>query len=84
MSSLPELQKLIHEKYGIDPATLDPNQSMRDKGLDSLALVEFLFAVEDHFKIDMSNANQTTDTLGGLAALVDGMLAGKAPADSVA
>ena len=43
MSSLPELQKLIHEKYGIDPATLDANESMRKKGLDSLALVEFLF-----------------------------------------
>lgn len=84
MSSLPELQTLIHEKYGIDAATLDPNQSMRDKGLDSLALVEFLFEVEDHFKIDMSNADQTTDTLAGLAALVDRMLAEKTPADSVA
>ena len=83
MSSLPELQKLIHEKYGIDPATLDPGQSMRDKGLDSLALVEFLFAVEDHFKIDMANADQTTDTLAGLAALVDRMLVEKATAESV-
>ena len=84
MSSLPELQKLIHEKYGIDPAELDPNQSMRDKGLDSLALVELLFAVEDHFKIDMSNADQAIDTLGGLAAVVDRMIAEKATADSVA
>ena len=84
MSSLPELQRLIYEKYGIDPATLDPHQSMRDRGLDSLALVEFLFAVEDHFKIDMSNADHATDTLGGLAAVVDRMLAEKATADSVA
>ena len=84
MSSLPEMQKLIQEKYGIDPATLDPDQSMRDKGLDSLALVEFLFAVEDHFKIDMSGADQSTDTLAGLAALVDRMLAEKATAKTAA
>ena len=80
MSSLPALQKLIHEKYGIDPATLDANESMRKKGLDSLALVEFLFMVEDHFNIDMSDADQGTDTLSGLAAIVDRMLAEKAPA----
>ena len=80
MSSLPELQKLIHEKYGIDSATLDANESMRKKGLDSLALVEFLFMVEDHFKIDMSDADQGTDTLASLAAIVDRMLVEKAPA----
>ena len=84
MSSLPELQKLIQDKYGIDSATLDPGASMREKGLDSLALVEFLFAVEDHFKIDLSDADQGTDTLAGLAAIVDQSLAGKTPAGSPA
>ena len=80
MSSLPELQKLIHDKYGIDPATLNPDESMRDKGLDSLALVEFLFAVEEHFHIDMSDADSSLDTLAGLAAVVDQALAEKTPA----
>ena len=80
MSSLPELQKLIHEKYGIDPATLDPDESMRNKGLDSLALVEFLFAVEDHFHIDMPDTDTNVDTLAGLAAMVDKILAEKTPA----
>ncbi len=46
MSSLKELQDLIQQKYGIDPATLDPHASIRSAGLDSLALVEFLFEVE--------------------------------------
>jgi aryl carrier-like protein len=47
MSSLKDLQDLIQEKYGIEPAALDPHASIRGAGLDSLALVEFLFAVED-------------------------------------
>ena len=80
MSSLPELQKLIQEKYGIDPATLDPGESMRNKGLDSLALVEFLFTVEDHFHIDMPDTDTNVDTLAGLAAIVDKVLAEKTPA----
>jgi len=80
MSSLKELQDLIHEKYGIDPATLDPHASMREKGLDSLALVEFLFAVEDHFHINMPDADSNVDTLAQLAEVVDKVRAAKTPA----
>ena len=71
MSSLKELQDLIHEKYGIEASALDPHASMRDKGFDSLALVEFLFAVEDRFAISMPDADSNVDTLAELAALVD-------------
>lgn len=71
MSSLKELQDLIHEKFDIDPATLDPNASMREKGFDSLALVEFLFAIEDRFGISMSDEDSNIDTLAELAAAVD-------------
>jgi acyl carrier protein len=71
MSSLKELQELIHDKFDIDPATLDPNASMREKGFDSLALVEFLFAIEDRFAISMSDEDSNIDTLAELAAAVD-------------
>jgi acyl carrier protein len=78
MSSLKELQDLIQEKYGLDPAALDPHASMRDKGFDSLALVEFVFAVEDHFKISMPDQDVNIDTLAELAAVVDKTLAAQA------
>ena len=71
MSSLKELQELIHEKFGIDPAELTPEASLREKGFDSLALVECLFAIEDHFKISMRDEDSNIDTLGELAAAVD-------------
>ncbi|MFT4193363.1 acyl carrier protein [Ottowia sp.] len=70
-SSLKELQDLIQEKYGIDPATLDPNESMLGKGFDSLALVEFLFEIEDRFKISLPDPDRGIETLAGLAAVVD-------------
>ncbi|MDR6854541.1 acyl carrier protein [Variovorax guangxiensis] len=83
MSSLKELQDLIQEKYGLDPAALDPHASMRDKGMDSLTLVEFVFAVEDHFKISMPDQDVNIDTLAELAAMVDKALAAQAaPAQS--
>ena len=71
MSSLKELQDLIQEKYGIEAATLDPHASMRDKGLDSLALVEFVFAIEDHYSISLPDTDVNVDTLAELAAVVD-------------
>ncbi|MGJ7495896.1 acyl carrier protein [Variovorax sp. RT4R15] len=71
MSSLNELQELIHEKYGIEASTLDPNASMREKGFDSLALVEFVFTIEDKFGISMPDTDMNIDTLAELADVVD-------------
>jgi acyl carrier protein len=73
MSSLEELQKLIHEKYGIEPAALNVNASMREHGIDSLTLVEFIFAIEDHFGIRFDDAGSDVDTLSGLAEVIDGI-----------
>ncbi|KQW55255.1 MULTISPECIES: acyl carrier protein [unclassified Variovorax] len=78
MSSLKELQDLIHEKYDIEPSKLDPHASMRETGgLDSLALAEFLFAIEDHFGITMPDEDASIDTLAELALLVDKVRAAK-------
>ena len=82
MSSLKELQELIQEKYGTEMAALDPHDSMREKGLDSLALVEFVFAIEDHFSITIPDNDPDVDTLAKLAALVDSIKASQASAAS--
>ena len=71
MSSLNELQALIQEKYNIDPATLDVNLSMREQGLDSLAVAEFLFEVEDRLGLSLPDVQDQVDTLAALAELVD-------------
>lgn len=71
MSSLQELQNIIRDKYRIDPATLDPHKSMREQGLDSLAVAEFLFEVEDRLGLALPDEHQGLDTLAGLAELVD-------------
>lgn len=77
MSSLEELQQLIHKKYGIEPSALDPNASMKDHGIDSLALVEFLFEVEDKFKVSLESYPDI-DTLAALAKAIDELRAAQA------
>jgi len=71
MSSLGNLQDIIREKYNIEPGTLDPNLSMREQGLDSLAVAEFLFEVEDRLGLALPDEHQQIDTLAGLADLID-------------
>lgn len=78
MSSLKELQDLIQEKYGIEPTQLDAHASMREQGIDSLALVEFLFEVEDRFGISFPDGRSDIDTLAALANLVDELRATQA------
>ncbi len=71
MSSLKELQDLIQQKYGLAPEALAPDASMRASGVDSLALVEFIFEVEDKYGISIPDTNSNLDTLAELAELVD-------------
>lgn len=78
MSSLKQLQDLVQEKYGVDASQLDSNSSLRGAGLDSLTMVEYLFAVEDHYGISLPDLPPELDTLAELALVVDGILATKA------
>jgi acyl carrier protein len=78
MGSLQQLQEIIRDKYSLDPSTFDPNQSMREQGLDSLAVAEFLFEVEDRLGITLPDDYQGLETLAALADLIDRMRAEQA------
>jgi len=71
MSTLDELRQLIRTTFDVDPSGFDPDKSILEYGLDSLALTEFLFAAEDHFGVDLSERDATVTTLGGLAELIE-------------
>ena len=78
VSSLGALQELIHKKYGLASDVLDPDKPMTELGLDSLAVAEFLFEVEDHFAIRLTDDDPEVDTLRKLSVLVDRTIAAKA------
>jgi acyl carrier protein len=66
-----ELLGLIQKAYDIDPASIDPHQPLADFGLDSLALAELMFNIEDHFGIDYPESRANVHTLAELAQVVD-------------
>jgi acyl carrier protein len=78
MSSLPALQALIQDKYGLDATQLDPHAVMLESGIDSLALVEFLFEVEDRFSISLPEDHSRIRSLADLAGVVDQLKAAQA------
>ncbi len=75
MGSLRQLQDIIRDKYKLEPSALDPHRPMREQGLDSLAVAEFLFEVEDRLGLTLPDETTQLDTLAGLAELIDRMRA---------
>lgn len=70
-STLKELQDLIQEKYGLDASQINPHASLRASGVDSLALVEFIFDIEDQMGVTVPDDNPNMDTLAALAEAID-------------
>jgi acyl carrier protein len=70
-----QLADVLVQQFQVDPATIRPETTLETLGLDSLALMEFVFAVEDRFSVripeDRLDPRQAGVTLQHLAALLD-------------
>lgn len=77
-TTLQQLRAMVCEHFGVAEDKLDNQVSFTDLGLDSLTLVEFMFAIEDRYDIGIDHAAAMADpTLNGLATLVDKLNAEK-------
>ena len=55
--------KILSEQTLLDPNEINENQSLEDLGVDSLALVEIVFSIEETFNINIPfNANDPTNS----------------------
>ncbi len=72
-STFEQVATLLVRQHGIDAAGLTPETSLADAGLDSLAVAELLFSIEDTFHVDLGDvaATDVPATLGDLIALID-------------
>ena len=81
------VSSVLVEQFHVDPATVRPDTALDQLGLDSLALMEFVFAVEDRFDVripeDRLDPRQAGVTLGQLGDLLDEAMAAKASRDVV-
>lgn len=74
--------RIIAEQAVVDPADVAMTQSLEDLGIDSLGLVEAIFAIEEAFDIDVPfNANDPAQgdfdisTVASMVGAVEGLIA---------
>ena len=58
-----KIVKILSEQTMLDPSEIKENLSLEDLGIDSLALVEIVFSIEETFNITIPfNANDPTNS----------------------
>jgi acyl carrier protein len=86
-STFAAISSVLVESFQVDAARVAPQAALDQLGLDSLALMEFVFAVEDRFDVripeDRLDPRQAGVTLEQLARLIDDAVATKARGDVV-
>ncbi len=86
-STFDAVSAVLVEQFHVDAGTVRPQIALDQLGLDSLALMEFVFAVEDRFEVripeERLDPRQAGVTLAQLALLLDDAIARKASPDVV-
>ena len=77
MTTLQTVQQFLAEELERDVATLDPVSPLEDLGIDSLAVIECMFKLEDRFGVIVANHEAQMKTLQDIADLIDRLVAGK-------
>jgi len=74
MTTLDRLTHLIHDKFGVELADIDPDAPFATYNLDSLTVAELMFEIDDAFHVTVPDEAATTvTTLRQLATLIDGL-----------
>ena len=72
---------VLKSQFSVDAELLQPQTTLHHLGLDSLSLMEFVFAIEDHFALripeDRLDPRQSTLTLADLCNALDEALAAR-------
>ncbi|MDQ6630050.1 MAG: acyl carrier protein [Pseudomonadota bacterium] len=80
------IASVLVDTFKVDPDKISPDTNLDGLGLDSLALMEFVFAVEDRFDVripeDRLDPRQAGVTLGMLAELLEQAVAAKPASDA--
>lgn len=67
---------IIHTQHHLDTSTVTLQTGLADVGLDSLAVAELLFSIEDVFGVDLGDVppDAVPATVGEVVVLIDGKL----------
>lgn len=71
MTTCDELIELLTREFKVAPGIIAVDKPLASYGLDSLALVELMFTVEEHFEIDIPTEGTNFETLADLGRVID-------------
>jgi acyl carrier protein len=84
MSTLEIIQDILVSKFALDRATLTPEAGLDRLGIDSLAVLELLFDIEDRFGLKIKeDTPDSLATLQDVVLYIDSLLAKRQAAESV-
>jgi acyl carrier protein len=66
-----QIKALIAEHFGIEPDKLTPETEIASFGIDSLAMIEFMFQMEEKFSIHMADSRTPLVTVGDVVAEIE-------------
>jgi len=69
------MKRIIVKDYELAPERLTPDTPLADIDLDSLAITELIFALEDEFNVVAKTNGQGMQTLGDIAVYIDQLIA---------
>ena len=69
-----DLINLFAETFGISEEKLLPGATLESLGLDSLAVIEFLFQIEDKFHIQIPDQANPPRTLDEMLKLIEPLM----------
>ena len=75
MSSLPLIQQMLIEEFGLSNEQVQPEARLEELGIDSLATIEFMFLIEEKFKLELSSEPKVVKTVADVVREVDELLA---------
>ncbi len=74
MSSLPVIQQMLIEEFGLSNEQVQPDALLEEMGIDSLATIEFMFLIEDKFKLELSSEPKVVKTVADIVREVDELI----------
>ena len=82
---LDRIRKIVAEQALLEPSDVRADSTLEELGIDSLALVESIFAIEEAFDVSVPfNANEPEasefdiSSIGAIARAVEGLIAQRA------
>ncbi|MEO8419037.1 MAG: acyl carrier protein [Methylophilaceae bacterium] len=80
-NTLQVLTQIIADKIEIDPASIRPESTFEELGLDSLDTFDIIFNAEDAFKIKVPNEQVNITTLQDVVNMVNRLIQEQHPAE---